>query len=351
MYYVNEHVKNCIRIFPEQGRYDYYRYDMNENPEGLPKEFVDNVLSEITPEFLSTYPEPDIFIEKYANYVGAKYENICVTNGTDMAIRYLLEVFCERGKEVLTVNPSFEMYGVNCNILGLKHVPVVYEEDLSIKIENILNSINVDTNIVVLLNPNNPIGNVYTREEVKKIINKAKDVNAIVIIDEAYYYFYNNTFITHALEEDNVVVLRTFSKLLSLAACRLGVIISNADIINYVKKTKLTFDVNAIALKFGERILDNQNMIEKLIKIEEDGRKYFTDKLVNRGYKIVDCNGNYVLIETKRKPEQVAYELRKNEKVLVKTFGNSLLKPYIRVSTGSIRAMRLFLEKFLKVDG
>lgn len=51
MYFVNEDVKNCIRIFPEQGRYDYHRYDMNENPEGLPKEFVASVLEEITPEF------------------------------------------------------------------------------------------------------------------------------------------------------------------------------------------------------------------------------------------------------------------------------------------------------------
>ena len=49
MYYVNEHIKNCVRIFPEQGRRDYLRLDMNENPEGLPKKFVEEVLSEITP--------------------------------------------------------------------------------------------------------------------------------------------------------------------------------------------------------------------------------------------------------------------------------------------------------------
>ena len=68
-YYVNEHIKNTLRIFPEQGRYDYHRFDMNENPEGLPKSFVDSVLKEITPEFLSIYPEPDRFIRKYVEYV------------------------------------------------------------------------------------------------------------------------------------------------------------------------------------------------------------------------------------------------------------------------------------------
>ena len=60
-YYVNENFRKTERIFPMQGRYDYLRYDMNENPEGLPKEFVDSVLREITPEFLAVYPEPDRF--------------------------------------------------------------------------------------------------------------------------------------------------------------------------------------------------------------------------------------------------------------------------------------------------
>ena len=62
---------------------------------------------------------------------------------------------------MVTVAPSFEMYWVNCSILGLKHVPVAYESDMSIKTENIVNAISEDTRIVVLVNPNNPVGNVY----------------------------------------------------------------------------------------------------------------------------------------------------------------------------------------------
>ena len=160
MYYVDEHIKNTNRVFPQQGRYDYLRYDMNENPEGLPKKFVDSVLKEITPEFLSIYPEPDRFLNKYAAYIGASYENVVAVNGSDMGIRYLLETFGEKGKDVVTVAPSFEMYWVNCSILGLHHVPVAYEPDMTISIDKILDAITENTRIVVLLNPNNPIGNV-----------------------------------------------------------------------------------------------------------------------------------------------------------------------------------------------
>ena len=86
-YYVNPNVEKCVRIFPEQGRYDYYRYDMNENPEGLPEDFVKDTIQEITPEFLATYPEPDIFLNKYAKFIGVDFENVLSTNGSDMALR------------------------------------------------------------------------------------------------------------------------------------------------------------------------------------------------------------------------------------------------------------------------
>lgn len=104
MYYVNKNVASMKRVLPMQDRGGYLRLDMNENPQGLPEKFVKEVLSEVTPEFLSTYPEPDKFLKKYANFIGINFENVLTTNGSDMAIRYLLEIFGEKGKNVVTVN-------------------------------------------------------------------------------------------------------------------------------------------------------------------------------------------------------------------------------------------------------
>ena len=348
--YVDENIKNTIRVFPEQGRYGFHRYDMNENPEGLPKDFVDSVLKEITPEYLSTYPEPDKFLKKYADFIGMEFNNVLATNGSDMAIRYLLETFGEQNKDVVTVSPSFEMYWVNCKILGLRHVPVEYNQDLTIDIDKILDAINSNTRVVVLLNPNNPIGNVYNEEEVLSIVNKAKSNGAIVIIDEAYHYFYDKSFINLVKNHDNVIVLRTFSKLFSIAACRLGVIISCSDIINYVKNAKLTFDVNSIAFLFGERLLDNKEIVNKLINIEREGRKYLLNELVKLGYECKDCNGNFIFIKPKMNAVDLAKKLKEDRKILVHTYSNNLLKEYIRVSTGSKKAMQFFLENFLEMD-
>lgn len=349
--YIDESVRAVERSFPEQGRYGYLRYDMNENPEGLPRKFVDSVLMEITPEFLATYPEPDAFLRKYSEFVGAGFRNVVATNGSDMAIRYLLETFCGKGHEVVTVAPSFEMYGVNCGILGLTHVPVQYKDDLTIDVSEIIDAITPNTDVVVLLNPNNPVGNVYSEYEVKRVIREAQENNALVIIDEAYHYFYDRTFVDLALSEPNVAILRTFSKLFSIAACRLGVIIASEDIVRYVKNAKLTFDVNAIALKFGERILENRELVKTLIDIEKLGKRHALDRLSREGYEVRDCKGNFIFIRPRRNPRDVAQDLRKEEKILIKYWQKGLLAPYLRVSTGSVSAMDRFIDPFLEIDG
>lgn len=347
--HVNSFIENTVRVFPPQGRYGKLRYDMNENPEGLPKEFVDSVLKEITPEFLAIYPEPDRFIRKYADFVGVKFENLMCTNGSDMAIRYLLETCGEVGKEVVTVAPSFEMYWVNCNILGYKHVPVPYESDLTLKIEKVVAAINENTRIVVLLNPNNPVGNVYSNEEFEAVRKRAEEVGALVIVDEAYHYFYSKTFLKEALAAPNVVVLRTFSKLMSLAAVRLGVIIGNPELIGYVRNARLTFDANSIALLFAERLMDRPDVIDGLIRTQQEGKNWLLAELDKMDYWCRDCRGNFIFIKPKHNAHEVSDRLEKMN-VLVHPYGNQLLKDFIRVSTGSKTAMSRFLEAFKEAD-
>lgn len=347
---VNQFIKNTTRVFPKQGRYNKYRYDMNENPDGLPIEFVNSVLKEITPKFLTVYPEPGPFIQKYAQFVGVKPENVTVTNGSDMGLRYIMETFGEVGKDVVTVSPSFEMYWVNCCILGYRHVPVSYEKDLTININKIISAITQNTRIVSLLNPNNPVGNVYSENEVVKVIDRAKAVGAIVIIDEAYHYFYPKTFINLALKYDNVIILRTFSKAFSIPALRLGIIISTPEIIHYVTNAKMTFDVNSVALLFGEKLLEHPELLQAVVDSENKGKSYTICELKKSGYEYRDCKGNYIFIKPHHNAMEIANRLDKEKNILVHAYSNELLKNFLRVSIGSVYSMKIFLNAFLALD-
>lgn len=349
-YYINPNIKSTPRVFPRQGRATYHRYDANENPNGLPQEFVNSVLKELTPEYLSMYPEPERFISKYAEFIGVDKDYVYCTNGSDHGIRVLLEVFGEPGKEVVTVSPTFEIYWVCCSLIGLKHKPVQYNTDFTISVENILDAMTDETRIVVLLNPNSPIGNLYSDEEVQRVIDKSKQIGAIVILDEAYHYFYDKTFLHFVFENDNVVLLRTFSKLMSIAGLRVGMLIGHKDLIHYVRNSRLAYEMNSIGLLFAERILEHPRMIEDLIKQEKEGKAYFIGELEKRGYWYMDCHGNYVLVKPKHDAHEISRRLAEDKKTLVHPYGNAMMKDIIRVTIGSVKAMEFFVKVFFEVD-
>ena len=167
MYYVNENIKDLYRVKFHDERSGVLRLDMNENPEGLPREVFDSVISKLTPEYIATYPEKNQLMTLLAEHDGTAYENISVTAGSDEAMRLIFHCFGQRDKKLLTVTPTFEMYGVYAGMFGLKHEMVGYKEDFSINSAEILQAIDTDTSIVILLNPNSPIGYTYEETDVR----------------------------------------------------------------------------------------------------------------------------------------------------------------------------------------
>jgi histidinol-phosphate aminotransferase len=346
---VKQHIKELERIRPAQDRANFLRLDMNENPEGLPQEFFSRVIQKITPEMLAMYPEPGKLTQVIADRLAIKNDNILITNGSDEAIKSIFEVFSKEGSKFVSVHPTFEMYMVYAKMFNMKIETVNYESGFTVDANEIVQAIDEETSIVALLNPNNPIGTVYKEEEVKRVIEKAKEVDAIVIIDEAYHYFHNKTFIDLIKTYDNVIVTRTFSKLCSIAGLRIGYAVGSARIIGYLEKIRQTFNVNTVSLLFAQEILEEDGLIEKLVDIELEGRKYIINKLEESGRDIYAQNGNYVFIKCKTDKQKVIEKLLE-KKILVRGYSVPILNDYIRISTGSKQAMKKFWQAFESID-
>ncbi len=346
---VNENIKNTYRIKDYSIREDYLRLDMNENPEGLPSAFFNEVLSLITPQMLATYPQKKNLLNLIAKKEGVKEENISLINGSDEGIKLIFETFTKPGHKVVTASPSFEMYKVYCNMFGLEHVSISYNEEFKINIKDLIDNINEKTDLVVLLNPNSPIGTAYSKDEIQAIITKAQMCDVMVIIDEAYYYFGTPSYLPYIDQYPNILVLRTFSKLCSIAGARIGFIAGNSEWIRYIENAQLTYNVNAIGILFAEQLMLRPEILETLMRIEREGRDYLTQQLKIKGYEYYAQEGNYVLIKTKKSPIEIK-ELLKEEKILIKTYGNDLLKDWIRVTTGSKEIMSRFWKVLSRLE-
>ena len=200
-------------------------------------------------------------------------------NGSAEGIRYIIQAFTSENGRIVGVIPSYFMFQVYSEMYNRNFVKVPYNEDLTMSIGSIVKELTDDTQLLILLNPNNPMGNVYTEEEFKTLLGIAKQKNIIVLVDEAYHYFYPNTFIKYALEDEYIFVTRTFSKLFSLAGCRLGYVVGWAEGVQLIQKLCTPHNTNVFAMKFAEAIIKNPDVLNSLISNFNEGRKYLIDSL------------------------------------------------------------------------
>lgn len=351
MYYLNPKIKDLHRIFDQNERKDYLRLDLNENPGGLPQDVIDDVLKDITPQIVAQYPETLHFTEVLAKFLNTDIEHICLVNGSAEGIRYIIQAFTSPGGRIVGVVPSYFMFQVYSEMYGRSFVKVPYDEDLTMDVDKIINEITPDTELLILLNPNNPMGNCYTEDEFRRIYEAARVNEVTLLVDEAYHYFYPKTFIEYALKDKHVFVTRTFSKLFSMAGCRLGYVVGWPEGIKMVQKMCTPHNTNAFAMKFAEKIITTPSILEDLISKFKEGREYLIDNLYKHGYRHKGEAGNFLFIEVKTDAEKIVRRMKEEKGILIKSYPNvGDFGTCLRVSIGEKAYMEKFMNALLDLD-
>ena len=351
MYYLNENIRTLNRIFDQNLRRGNLRLDLNENPSGLPQEFINEVLKDVNPEFVSQYPETLEFTETLAKYLGTDISHLCLVNGSAEGIRYIIQAFTSPKGRIVGVVPSYFMFQVYSEMYDREFVGVNYNEDLSMDVKNITKLITKDTQLLILLNPNNPMGNVYTDEEFEEILKAARENEVTVLIDEAYHYFYPKTFIKYALEQEHIFVTRTFSKLFSLAGARLGYVAGWPEGVKMVQKLCTPHNTNAFAMLFAKKLIENPAMVNKLISDFHEGRNYLVSFLKEHGYEYKGEEGNFIFIKPHTDPEKIVSRMKQEKHILIKSYsGIGKFGKCLRVSIGNKECMSKFTAALLELD-
>jgi histidinol-phosphate aminotransferase len=344
------HLAGLYRTHPtEKSRKDYLRLDMNEGVPGLPEDFVQETLAGIGREILATYPEYQALQESLATYNNLLPENITLSNGSDAAIKYIFDAFITRGDKVLLTDPTFAMYPVYCQMFGAEPITVAYRSDLSFPLEDFADRLSTGVKLAVVVNPNNPTGVALDPKRLATLISEAERLHVLIIVDEAYYYFYPETVAGLIRDHHNLIVLRTFSKLLGLASVRLGYAMASREISESLRKVKPTFDVNMIAVLFGQRILENPEIISRLIAETNAGKNYLLEKLTDRGIAHLGSKANFILIKCDARAAAVRKKLAENHILVGGGFSNPILRDYIRVTVGHPKIMERFWQTFIAI--
>lgn len=335
--------KNILKLKPytsaRESHLDGILLDANENSLGsvIEYEYIE----------LNRYPDPNqnLLRESLSKFISIPKENLIFGVGSDEIIDLYVKIFCEPGiDEAITCEPTYGMYKVCCDINNVlvKNVPLNQNYDLDY--DAILNSVNSKTKIIFLCSPNNPSGNLLSKE---KIVELAKNVNSIVLVDEAYIDFSNNEgLIKEATKIPNLVVTRTFSKAWGLAGLRCGYTVANEKIIQLLFKVKMPYNINKLTSQLIVEAL-NQNekyyfFVNQILKekqrVEQELKK--NSLIIN----VLPSDANFISFKVSNPKDLFTYLEKKG--IVIRDRSNQYnFDGYLRVSIGTKEENDKFLNQ------
>ncbi len=314
------------------------KLDAMENPYDLPGDLKKKILQRIKQISFNRYPDAKgmALRKAIAGYLKVAPEEVLLGNGSDELILAILLTFGGWGKRIVYPVPTFAVYGQMAQVTGGIKREVFLEDDFQLNARKILKEY---PDVVFIANPNNPTSNCFNKDEILEIAEKSR---GIVVIDEAYFEFSNRTFISQIAEFENIIILRTLSKAFGLAGLRVGYMVGSAEVIKEVSKVKLPYNVNALSQAAAEIMVMNNKRILKTVNIIKAERAALMEEL-KKLVTLYPSETNFILFSCSQAQELYKYLLKK--KILIKSFSESYLRDYLRVTVGTPPENKRFLAE------
>ncbi len=314
----------------------FIKLDAMENPYLVPPFLREEIASRVSHAAINRYPDPNP--QALKQKIRALLElpqgmEVLLGNGSDELIQLLAMAVNKPGATLLGVEPSFVMYKMIATFLGMRYAGVPLTQDFSLDMGAMLSAIEREQPALIFLAyPNNPTGNPYSARDIKAIIAAAP---GLVVVDEAYYAFADDSFIPHLAEYPNLLVMRTFSKL-GMAGLRLGFLAGSELWLNELEKLRLPYNVGVLPQLVAEILLDHHDvLLAQAEQIKQDRSKLAQQLGAVGGVRVYPSAANFLLLRVAR--AKAIFEALKQRGVLIKNLHGShaMLEDCLRVTVGT----------------
>lgn len=346
------HLETLERVASyEPSRMFKYRLDRNERNQPFSGQFIDRIKEKLTGELFMVYPELDRIYPKIAEWLQIDANHIMLHSGSEQTIKAVFETYINAGDRVLLHFPGYVMYNVYADMFQAQVVKQYFEPDLSFDWQAYADKINADIRMVVLENPNGFVGIAPSVAEMRLIMEKAAQMGAVVLVDEAYYHFHEVTVADWLTEFDNLIITRTFSKAFGLAGLRAGYLLSNPANIANLKKVRPAYEINSFTALVVAELLDNLDEVATYI---EDTRKNLSD--LRRGLSALgitssDSRANFVAVRLgeAENHERLRAALAGQDILIRRPFREPFLREWVRISTAPPGIQAILLQEIRRI--
>jgi len=272
--------------------------DKNENLDPWLMELTRDVLASLPGLSLATYPEAGELYRKLAAWVGVSPDSLLLTPGSDGAIRLTFEAFVEQGDPIIHTSPTFAMYPVYSQMFGAVPRVVEYERRGALPwldVDALVAAIHADRpKLVCLPNPDSPTGTVVAPDALRAILGACEAAGSVLLVDEAYHPFYDESVATWTATSANLIVARTFAKAWGVAGLRIGYAVAAPTTIALLHKMRPMYEVSTLAIEFMSRMLDNVPAMEQTVARIKDGKTAFVSAMERLGFPVIPTDGNFI---------------------------------------------------------
>jgi len=305
---------------------------------------------------LNRYPDGDAtdLRAALAAHYGRVPEQVAVGNGSCELLMLLGDALLEKGDEVVFADPSFVVYYDVCRLHEARAVAVPLV-DFTHDLEAMAAAVTPRTKMVLVCNPNNPTGTYVPAADIARLVEAVPD-DVLVVVDEAYNEFVTAPDSQDALvlqkAHDNVIVLRTFSKIYGLCGLRVGYGLCAPEVKAALDKVRQPFNVNLLAQVAASEALKHQDQVARRREVNAELRTAMVDRLAACGRATVPSQANFMLVDTRdlRHPQDQVCGALLSMGAIVRD-GNALGCPgWARVSVGTEDEIEFFLSKLASLE-
>ena len=332
----------AMSAYPVADSAGMVKLDAMENPYPLPPAMRRELGARLAEVALNRYPEPNprALCELIKRRMGVPTGmDVLLGNGSDDLIQIITLALAKPGAVLMYPAPTFVMYSMNATFTGMKAMAVPLREDFSFDPDAFIAQMRAQNPAVVFLAyPNNPTGVLYPDSAVRKVIEAAP---GLVVVDEAYHVFAGKTFMTELPKHENLVVLRTVSKL-GLAGIRLGYLAGRPQWLREFNKVRQVYNVNVLTEAAATFVLERLDVLEAQAAEIKAERSRLGDALRKMpGVTVFPSEANFFLLRVRDAAK--TYEGLKKQGVLVRNLHPGLAN-CLRVTVGTPDENRILLN-------
>ncbi len=324
----------------------FIHLDSNENVYG-PTAKVAAAISSAT-GLVNRYPfmKYDEVTERIAAFHRVKPEQVLFACGSTEILRVAACAFLGTGKQLIQASPTFEDAGEYAKTMGAEVVAVPLDRRYAHDLAAMQARAGASTGLIYICNPNNPTASVTPRQDIETFISRLP-ATVRVVIDEAYHDYATksgmySSFIDHPVDDERVIVTRTFSKVYGLAGLRMGYAVAAPNVIAEMRKFVTQYSMNAIMAEVVDVAFSDTDGIREFVRRNKDDRQEFFNAAGVRMLMPIDSHANFVMMNIQHPADPVIEHFKMHKILIGRHFPP--MNNFIRVSLGTTDDMKAFWQ-------